>query len=143
MINDEWGHAMVNDKIRGGIVCVAPSGLDCMVAGYLGFRSLRSFHPRLFCVTASRFFREGSMTATFQAAELGRSLYTGSLTAFALACAVRLVAFSHLFVVGLQPTIGGLAGTQGFAHLRFASPCARLWSPYRARRAGHVMTNDK
>ena len=67
--------------------------------------SLRSFHPRLFCVTASRFSRGCSMTAGFRAA---------------------------VFVIGLQPTNCVCITTQGCAHLRFASPCARLCSPYRA-----------
>ena len=46
---------MVNDKSRGGIVCVGPSGLTLDGLAHLGFHLLRSFHPRLFCVTASRF----------------------------------------------------------------------------------------
>ena len=53
-------------SLRHGIVCVAPSGLGCVVGCYLGFHSLRSFHPRLFCVTASRFSRGCSMTAGFR-----------------------------------------------------------------------------
>ena len=46
---------VVGVQLRHGIVCVAPSGLNCVGGSYLGLHSLRSFHPRLFCVTASRF----------------------------------------------------------------------------------------
>ena len=44
-------------SLRHGLVCVGPSGLNCVGGSYLGFHLLRSFHPRLFCVTASRFGR--------------------------------------------------------------------------------------
>ena len=60
--------------------------------------------------------------------------YTGSVALrapFSLCCRIAALR-AVVFVVGLQPTIGGLAGTQGFVRLRLTTPCAKLWSPYRA-----------
>ena len=84
-------------------------------------------------------------TATFQAAELGRARFTGSvaLRAPLEPQAVGWQPFGRVVVVGLQPTICMLIVTQGFVRLRLTTPCAMLWSPYRAWRAGLAMVNDK
>ena len=74
-------------------ICVAPSGLNGMVGCYLGFHSLRSFHPRLFCVVPSGL-------------RVGREIFfVGFL--FPQGCA-RFTSFTLCYVV--EPLQGSLGG---------------------------------
>ena len=98
--------AGLQPALRHGMDYVAPSGLDYGSVRYRGLRSQGSLHPRLFCVTASRFFVvaiDGNLSGSL----FPFCIYTGSvaLRAPLEPQAVGLVAFSAKVVAGLQPAL--------------------------------------